>query len=125
MASPWVEERFEAMTENLAAAGGEHEAQGLGEEHRGRVRHRAKTEAFYRSHHCGAPIGWLADVRDISATGISLTLKRRFHTGALLFIELTSSIDDSAHLLPVTVAHATETSEGQWLVGCTFSRTLT
>jgi hypothetical protein len=114
------------MTENLAAAAIEHVDQGSTDEQRGRVRHRCKLpEAFYRSNQGGSPIGWLAEVRDISATGIGLALRRRFEQGAVLFIELTSTLDNSAHLLPVTVVHATQSSDGDWILGCTFSRTLT
>src|SRR5438105_4081508 len=94
-------------------------------EQRGRARHRCNFEAFYRSNRCGSAVGWLADVRDISATGIGLRVRRRFDPGSMLFVELINRQDESTHLLPVTVIHATETENSQWLLGCTFARTLT
>src|SRR5437868_4109132 len=94
-------------------------------EQRGRARHHCNFEAFYRSNRCGSAVGWLADVRDISATGIGLRLNRRFDPGSMLFIELISKQDESSHLLPVTVVHATQTDDSHWVLGCTFARTLT
>jgi hypothetical protein len=112
------------MSEKETAMSWEQDTGAANEDNRGRVRHRCHIEAFYRAKRCGAEIGWLAEIRDISATGIGLALNRRFPPGSMLFVELTSTIDESAHLLPVTVVHATESDEGHWLLGCTFSRTL-
>jgi|SRR5437660_460847 len=113
------------MSERDAETSAEHLEHESGDEHRARFRHRCTFEAFYRSNRCGSAVGWLADVRDISATGIGLRLNRRFDPGSMLFIELISKQDESSHLLPVTVVHATQTDDSHWVLGCTFARTLT
>jgi len=89
---------------------------------RGRVRHHCRLGSFHQTHSCGC--GILADIRDISATGIGLTVRRRFDPGSVLLVELVCSFDASTHLIPLTVVHATEADNGHWLLGCNFPRTL-
>ena len=122
--APMGEESGETMSEKITPARSKQAKKEPQEDNRGRVRHRCKIETFCRSNGRGSGVGWLADVRDISATGIGLTLRRRFDPGAVLLVELTSTTDDSTRLLPVTVIHATEADDGRWVVGCSFPRTL-
>lgn len=102
----------------------EHVEDVASEDNRGRVRHQCRLGSFHRSHRCGCDTGILADIRDISATGIGLTVRRRFEPGSLLFVELVCSFDASTHLIPVTVIHASELDNGHWLLGCNFPRAL-
>jgi hypothetical protein len=61
---------------------------------------------------------WMGRVRDISRTGIGLSLRQRFDPGTALIIELSHRPKVLRHLF-VHVAHATEET-GRWIIGCTF-----
>ena len=94
------------------------------QESRSRVRHRCKIEPQQNGWGYFSELGWPTEIRDVSATGIGMLVRRRFEPGAVLFVHLTSTVDHSARLLAIIVAHVTETEDGHWILGCTFSRTL-
>jgi hypothetical protein len=62
---------------------------------------------------------WMGRVRDISRTGIGLSLRKRFEPGTVLTVELSESPKLQRQLL-VRVVHATADKNGRWIVGCTF-----
>jgi hypothetical protein len=63
---------------------------------------------------------WAAEVRDLSAGGVGLVLRRRFEVGTALFVHF-GSVDPSAvQVLLVKVMHTTCLSDGAWLLGCAF-----
>jgi PilZ domain len=66
---------------------------------------------------------WMGKVRDISRTGIGLSLRKRFEPGAVLLIELSES-PKLLRNLEVRVVHATPDKKGRWIIGCTFARPL-
>jgi hypothetical protein len=73
---------------------------------------------------CQPPSSWVKDpwpatIRDISASGLSLTLTRRFERGAGLAIELPAA-DHTTSTVLARVAGVTPYSEGGWLLNCLF-----
>jgi PilZ domain len=67
---------------------------------------------------------WLGKVRDLSPTGIGLSMSQRFAPGAQLIAEL--SVKSAATLLlAVRVVHATQDKNGLWIIGCEFMFPLT
>jgi hypothetical protein len=64
--------------------------------------------------------GWLAKVRDVSAGGISMILRRRFEPGTVLILDL----EQGPRQLSVRVVHVQPEMKGRWLIGCAFSAVL-
>ena len=64
---------------------------------------------------------WSGRVRDISTTGIGLTMSRWFEPGTALIVRLRPRI--LRHLL-VHVIHAAPDADGHWIIGCMFDRPL-
>ena len=66
---------------------------------------------------------WPARVRDLSSGSIGLLLTRRFEPGTLLVIELEKKKQDQSlsHTLVGRVVHATQNSNGGWMLGCTLA----
>jgi hypothetical protein len=62
-------------------------------------------------------------VRDVSPTGIRLTMIQRLEPGAALILELSTEPDDVLRL-PVPVVHATPEANGHWIIGCELGREL-
>src|SRR5262245_25813021 len=61
-------------------------------------------------------------LRDISASGASLLLDRRFERGTLLIIELTSSEGDPSHSFVARVVRVAREPNGRWSLGCTLAQ---
>jgi hypothetical protein len=81
------------------------------------VRHLCDLEGSCRALPEGRGEPWAATVRDISADGVGLLLRRRFEAGVLLAVEF--SVGREARSLLARVAHVTAHGKG-WLVGCRF-----
>ena len=64
-----------------------------------------------------------AHVRDISRTGISLSLEEPFEVGQQLAIELPSKTP-AASSVAAKVSHIMREADG-WIIGCAFERPLT
>src|SRR5262249_3958519 len=62
---------------------------------------------------------WPTKIRDISATGISLLLSRRFEPGTILVVEAQSTSPGEDRLFLARVIHTTPQG-GEWVVGCEF-----
>jgi hypothetical protein len=62
---------------------------------------------------------WPAVIRDITNTGLSLTLNRRFERGSGLAIELPTEDGTMATVL-AKVVHVRSYPEGGWVLGCDF-----
>jgi hypothetical protein len=67
---------------------------------------------------------WPAEIRDVSAGGIGLLVRRRFEPGTLLAVEPIRPAPEAPTLLLAQVAHATARPEGCWLLGCKLVRGL-
>ena len=64
-----------------------------------------------------------AEVRDLSATGVTLFLRKKVPAGAVISIDLPDEGGDTARVLDATVVAVTA-EDKNWLLACTFSRTL-
>jgi hypothetical protein len=62
---------------------------------------------------------WFGLIRNVSPTGIALSMSRRFELGAALILEL-SAKPEGVLRLPVRVVHATREKKERWLLGCSF-----
>jgi hypothetical protein len=67
---------------------------------------------------------WPAKVRDISTSGISLIMSRRFEAGTVLVVELDNTSGDESILLLARVVRVTERRRDDWIMGCTLSKQL-
>ncbi len=63
-------------------------------------------------------------VRDLSTGGVNLMLDKPVDKGTALAVELEGDRRRPCRYLLAHVAHLIEDSEGQWLVGCAFDRSL-
>jgi c-di-GMP-binding flagellar brake protein YcgR len=64
-------------------------------------------------------------LRDVSAGGASLITDRAFEPGQILSLEVPCAADGEVELMLACVIHASQQKDGQWFVGCAFSRELT
>ena len=67
---------------------------------------------------------FVAQVRNISLGGINLLGNRHFEAGELLTIQLPGNEDDRCCTVLACVAHCVKEPDGQWSLGCDFSREL-
>lgn len=65
-----------------------------------------------------------AEVRDLSAAGVTLLLRKKVPVGATISIDLPNEGGDTARVLEATVVTAIA-KDKNWLMACIFSRTLT
>lgn len=70
-----------------------------------------------------AETAWLGRVRDISPCGIGLIMCRPFERDTVLIIEL-SAKPQGAHPLTARVVHSTPETNGRWVIGCAFARSV-
>jgi hypothetical protein len=63
---------------------------------------------------------WAAQVRDLSAGGVALALRRRFEPGTLLAFALRAPDGACAADLLARVVRAAAQPDGGWLLGCAF-----
>jgi hypothetical protein len=87
-------------------------------ERRSTSRERVVLEALTRPLDGQDAIWWGATVRDISATGIGLTLCFPFRPGTFLAVDLTEPGGNRTYL--IRVVHARDLADGTWLVGGEF-----
>jgi hypothetical protein len=88
------------------------------------VRYPADLETTVQPAGNSEVVRFAARVRDISLGGVSLSVERAFEPGDLLSVELPGATDESRSKVLACVVHVTHVGEGQWIVGCTFSREL-
>jgi len=62
---------------------------------------------------------WHAEVRDVSAGGLKLLLRRRFERGSALLIEIPTAEEGKIKTLAAVVIHVSHAPEG-WVHGCRF-----
>jgi len=67
---------------------------------------------------------WRARFRDISLSGISLVVKRRFEAGTLLHVDISGAVGDAPSDLWARVVHVRAERGGVWLLGCALARHL-
>lgn len=95
-----------------------------GEERRARVRFPSKQEGRCAPALSGKGHRWVARVNDVSSTGLSLIISRRFEPGTLLVLELEHSDAAVPRTLLVRVANVRQQPRRKWLLGCSFVRAL-
>lgn len=89
-------------------------------------RHPSKCEALTRPLEAEVELAWGATVRDISASGIGLTLCYPFPAGTYLAVDLDlPETRGPAPSLLARVVHSQDTPDGMWQVGCEFVKPLT
>ena len=64
---------------------------------------------------------WPGKIRDASAGGIGLILKRRFEPGTVLSVELVAKPEGRRSFL-ARVIHVTPDRKGRWIIGCAFAK---
>src|SRR5262249_3953065 len=67
---------------------------------------------------------WPAEVRDISAGGISIALFRPVERGTVLNVELANKVLRFTCRIQVKVLHTRTNADGGWIIGGSFSRKL-
>jgi len=80
-------------------------------------RHASSQEALTRPLDAADGLAWGATVRDISATGIGLTLCYPFRAGTYLAVDVQEASGGVQTLL-TRVIHAHDLADGTWHVGC-------
>src|SRR5438067_7610999 len=85
-------------------------------ERRSATRHAVSMEALSRPLEGQDAIWWGATVRDLSTTGIGLTLCFPFRPGTFLAIDLLGPLGGNRTLLS-RVVHARDLTDGTWHVG--------
>jgi hypothetical protein len=88
------------------------------------VRYACHHVTFYRPPAERGRESQLASVCDISAHGIGLLVRRCVKLGAILIVELHSTIAGVSHMRLARVTHATLQPSGSWCLGCEFARRL-
>jgi c-di-GMP-binding flagellar brake protein YcgR len=88
------------------------------------VRFPAEVEASYQPAGGGAAMRLSARIRNISVGGINLLGNRAFQPGDLLSVELPGPTDETTTNILACVVHCQAEREGEWSLGCTFSREL-
>jgi hypothetical protein len=92
-------------------------------ERRSSARRPVAIEALSRPLDGQDAIWWGATVRDLSTTGIGLTLCFPFRPGTFLAVDLLGPLGGSRTLL-TKVIHARDLADGTWHVGCEFVKPL-
>jgi hypothetical protein len=96
----------------------------LANERRAAPRHAVALEALSRPVDGPGTTWWGATVRDLSSTGIGLTLCYPFRAGTFLAVDLQGPAGTRRTEL-VRVVHARDQADGTWHVGCEFVKRLT
>ncbi len=94
------------------------------EERRIWIRYPADLETTYQPAAPGTVERLSARVRNISLGGVSLAVDRAFAEGDMLSVELPGATEASRCNVLACVVHVTPGANGEWVVGCTFSREL-
>jgi hypothetical protein len=63
---------------------------------------------------------WMAELRDVSQTGLGLVVNRSFPPATVLTVRLQTSNHLYSRTMLVRVKHSVPQPDGGWLVGCTF-----
>lgn len=97
-----------------------------GKERRTSARHPIRVRAIYQMSTAQPDdFWWYANIRDISSSGLSLHVLRRWEPGTFLATEPMIAPDDSPNDFPqCRVVHAVKASDGGWLLGCEFTAPL-
>lgn len=86
------------------------------DERRATVRHAGRRDALSRPLESQNANWWGAVVRDLSATGIGLTLCYPFRAGTYLAVDL--RVPAGSRTLLSRVVHVRDQADGTWHVGC-------
>jgi hypothetical protein len=94
------------------------------QERRVRVRYPSNVATSLVAANGAGPVRLSARVRNISRNGVNLQVNHRFEPGELLSVELPGADGGPPHTALACVVHATPQPDGDWALGCTFSREL-
>jgi PilZ domain len=95
-----------------------------GPDRRAKVRYSAAFTALCRLVDSSSAARCSASVRDVSITGIRLTLPEAIYVGARLLIELPLGGNRPRQVIHCRVRHAKPRPAGGWMVGCEFGSRL-
>jgi hypothetical protein len=88
-------------------------------------RHKCRLDATTHSLDSQDTLAWGASVRDISRTGVGLTLCFPFRAGTYLALDLHGTHSDKpATTVLSRVVHVRDQNDGSWHVGCEFVKAL-
>jgi serine/threonine protein kinase len=93
-------------------------------ERRAMVRYNSKAEASCWPVVEPSKSAWKARVQDISSSGLSLRLNRRYEPGALLAVELQPQGRQDSSFFLIRVERVKQQSAKVWTIGCSFERLL-
>jgi c-di-GMP-binding flagellar brake protein YcgR len=88
------------------------------------LRYPADLETSYQTDKVLGGTRLSARVRNISLAGINLLGNRAFQPGDLLTVELPGATDETTCNVLACVVHCEAQEQGEWSLGCTFSREL-
>jgi hypothetical protein len=92
-------------------------------ERRAAQRHSCRKQALTRPMDAGHGLAWGATVRDISESGIGLTVCFPFRAGVYLSVDVIEP-DGSVTTRLSRVVHAVDQRDGSWHIGCAFVKPL-
>jgi hypothetical protein len=67
---------------------------------------------------------WMATIQDISSTGMSLGVERRFEPGTLVLVDMPPTTQCLVRSLLARVKHVRQADDGSWILGCAFLKPL-
>jgi hypothetical protein len=94
-------------------------------ERRGAIRFAAEGRVSCHPAGCRPGEQWVGKVRDVSRTGIGLSMPRRWERGTILILEIEPVGDSGPRSLCACVIHATPQADSNFLVGCAHGGDLT
>ncbi len=86
--------------------------------------HTAQVKVAQTTHTERAPERAPAHIRDVSLGGVNLVCDRPFQPGQILSLELPGVVEDGDHQVLACVVRSVPEPDGQWSLGCVFSREL-
>ena len=97
----------------------------LEDERRARVRYPSQQRTLCQADSAQTHDLWLMGrIRELSESGLSLHMARRFDAGDVISIEPIQGMADSARVIQARVIHVRQDSKGGWVLGCQFTEPL-
>jgi hypothetical protein len=111
------------MTQISSAQQDEIEA---GEERRAWVRYPSCQRTLCQESHAQTYDMWfMAALRELSQTGVSLVINRQFEPGSVIALEPIRAASNLTRLIHARVVHVRSAATGGWILGCEFTSPLT
>jgi hypothetical protein len=95
------------------------------DERRARVRYPSHQRTLCQTDTAQPDDIWMMGrIRELSETGLSLHIGRRFDRGDVVSIEPIQGMTDSARVIQARVIHVRQDRKGGWVLGCQFTQPL-